>query len=286
MLPSISGARRVKIVLLALVCSIVLVLPAQSRQLLQQVGIPLADVVAVPLRALTALEGSIQEVWNKYVALQNVHEENRLLHQQIEILRNQNHELRELAFMSHQLSALLEFKGRLNPETVAAQVIGLDSTNWYRGVVLNKGQQEGIRAEMGVLTLSGVVGRVVKATKYSSVVLLVNDPNNAVPGLIQRTRDQGIVVGTIGGRARMKYIPLLSTVQLGDVVATSGLTGAFPKGIPIGTISRIEKEDDDLFLSAEIVPEVDFTKLEEVLIITALPTTAEETSEEPDGATP
>jgi rod shape-determining protein MreC len=139
---------------------------------------------------------------------------------------------------------------------------------------------------MGVLTLSGVVGRVVKATNYSSVVLLVNDPNNAVPGLIQRTRDQGIVVGTIGGRARMRYIPLLSTVQLGDVVATSGLTGAFPKGIPIGTISRIEKEDDDLFLSAEIVPEVEFTKLEEVLVITALPTTAEETSEELDGAIP
>lgn len=286
MLPSISGARRVKVVLLVLLCSIVLVLPAQSRQFLQQVGIPFADVVAVPLRALTALEGSIQEVWNKYVALQNVHEENRRLHEQIEILRNQNHELRELAFMSHQLSALLEFKGRLSPETVAAQVIGLDSTNWYRGVVLNKGQQQGIRAEMGVLTLSGVVGRVVKATKYSSVVLLVNDPNNAVPGLIQRTRDQGIVVGTIGGRARMRYIPLLSTVKLGDVVATSGLTGAFPKGIPIGTISRIEKEDDDLFLSAEIVPEVDFTKLEEVLVITALPTTAEETSEELDGATP
>lgn len=286
MLPSISGARRVKIVLLALLCSIVLVLPAQSRQLLQQVGIPLADVVAVPLRALTALEGSIQKVWNKYVALQDVYEENRRLQEQIEILRNQNHELRELAFMSHQLSALLEFKGRLSSETVAAQVIGLDSTNWYRGVVLNKGQQDGIRAEMGVLTLSGVVGRVVKATKYSSVVLLVNDPNNAVPGLIQRTRDQGIVLGTIGGRARMRYIPLLSTVQLGDVVATSGLTGAFPKGIPIGTISRIEKEDDDLFLSAEIVPQVDFTKLEEVLVITALPTTAEETSEEFDGATP
>ena len=286
MLPSISGARRVKVVLLALLCSIVLVLPAQSRQLLQQVGIPLADVVAVPLRALTALEDSIQEVWNKYVALQNVHEENRRLHEQIEILRNQNHELRELAFVSHQLSALLEFKGRLSPETVAAQVIGLDSTNWYRGVVLNKGQQEGIQAEMGVLTFSGVVGRVVKATNYSSVVLLVNDPNNAVPGLIQRTRDQGIVVGTIGGRARMKYIPLLSTVQLGDVVATSGLTGAFPKGIPIGTISRIEKEDDDLFLSAEIVPEVDFAKLEEVLVITALPTTEEDTSEELDGATP
>jgi rod shape-determining protein MreC len=111
------------------------------------------------------------------------------------------------------------------------------------------------------------VGRVVKTTSFSSMVLLITDSNNAVTGLIQRTRDEGIVEGTVQGRARMKYIPLLAAVQAGDKVVTSGLTGGFPKGLPIGTISRIDKAEGDLFQSAELVPEVDLRKLEEVLVI-------------------
>jgi rod shape-determining protein MreC len=121
---------------------------------------------------------------------------------------------------------------------------------------------------MGVIAPAGVVGRIVKTTPYSSMVLLVTDPNNAVTGLIQRTRDEGIVEGTVKGRARMKYIPLLSALQPGDKVVTSGLMGGFPKGLPIGTITEIEKDESDLFQSAELIPEVDFRKLEEVLVIT------------------
>jgi rod shape-determining protein MreC len=122
---------------------------------------------------------------------------------------------------------------------------------------------------MGVITPAGVVGRVVKTTNSSSVVLLVTDPNNAIPGLIQRTRDEGIVEGTAEGGARLKYIPLLSTVRAGDRVVTSGLTGGFPRGLMIGAVTSIEKEEGALFQSAEILPEVDVSKLEEVLVITA-----------------
>ncbi len=67
----------------------------------------------------------------------------------------------------------------------------------------------------------------------------------------------------------MKYIPLLSTVREGDIVVTSGLVGNFPKGLMIGVVKQIEKTQDDLFQSAELVPVVDFSKLEEVLVITA-----------------
>ncbi|MFM8551002.1 MAG: rod shape-determining protein MreC, partial [Nitrospiraceae bacterium] len=133
--------------------------------------------------------------------------------------------------------------------------------------VLDKGARDGVKIEMGVMATDGAVGRVVKVTPYTAMVLLISDPNNAVTGLIQRTRDEGIVEGTADGRARMKYIPLLATLQGGDVVVTSGLAGGFPRGIPLGTITKVDKSEGELFQSAEIVPDVDLRKLEEVLVI-------------------
>jgi rod shape-determining protein MreC len=85
--------------------------------------------------------------------------------------------------------------------------------------------------------------------------------------LIQRTRDEGIVEGTTQGLARLKYIPLLSNARIGDRVVTSGLVGGFPRGLAIGTITRIDKEEGALFQSAELTPEVDANRVEEVLVI-------------------
>ncbi|MGH7167511.1 MAG: rod shape-determining protein MreC [Nitrospiraceae bacterium] len=267
MLRSTSGPRRVVLVLFALLLSVFLVLPKQSRSLLQYLGQPLAQIVAFPLRALAALDRNLREGWSGYVALRHVYDENARLRREIEFLRGQNSELREVATAGQRLAALLEFKEGTGSETIAAQVIGRDATSWYRALVLNKGERDGIRPEMGVMTQAGVVGRVVKANTSTAVVLLITDPNNAVTGLIQRTRDEGIVEGTVRGLARMKYIPLLSAVRVGDTVVTSGLTGGFPKGLVIGSVRNIERVEGDLFRSADITPEVDVSKLEEVLVI-------------------
>src|SRR5205823_3230673 len=111
-----------------------------------------------------------------------------------------------------------ELQERLPYPTVAAQVVGLDSTNWYRSIVINKGRKNGLAADMGVVTPAGAVGRIVKAYDRFAIVLLLNDLNNAITGLVQRTRDEGIVEGTEKGLARIKYLPLLSTVKVGDQV--------------------------------------------------------------------
>jgi rod shape-determining protein MreC len=255
------------LLLCALLLSLVFLLPKQSQGLLQGIGQPLAQLVSLPLAAFSALDHSIQDVWHGYLALRHTAEENRRLQREIEALRGRNSELREEATASRRLAAILGLQERSRPQTMAAQIIGRDATNWYRAIMLDKGERDGVKVEMGVIAPDGVVGRVVKTTSFSSMVLLITDSNNAVTGLIQRTRDEGIVEGTAQGRARMKYIPLLSVVQAGDKVITSGLTGGFPKGLPIGTISRIDKAEGDLFQSAELVPEVDLRKLEEVLVI-------------------
>jgi rod shape-determining protein MreC len=268
MLRTTSGTRRVMLGLLALLFSIVFVLPKQSRELLQSLGSPFAQMVAFPAGALTSLERSVREAWEGYLAFRQVYDDNRRLRREMQYLRSQNGELREAAAASQRLSTLLEFKERAPVQAIAAQVVARDPSNWYRGVILNKGERDGIQREMGVITPAGAVGRVVRTTATSSVVLLITDPKNAIAGLIQRTREEAIVEGTVEGRTRMKYIPLLSTVRAGDIVVTSGLTGGFPRGIPVGEITRIEKVEGDLFQTAEILPEVDIPTIEEVLVIT------------------
>jgi rod shape-determining protein MreC len=263
-----SGTWRVVLILSALLVSAYFLLPAQSRVLLQAIGKPVALLVALPLNGFAALDHGVGGLWDGYVALRSVHEENERLRREIEFLRAQNGELREAAEAGRRLAGLLTFKERIPYATLAAQVIGRDASAYYRSLILNKGERDGVQAEMGVVTPAGVVGRVVKVGPSTAVVLLVTDPHNAVTGLIQRTRDEGLVEGTPEGRARLKYIPLLSTAREGDAVVTSGLTGGFPRGIPIGAITRVDKVGGELFQSAEILPDVDSSRLEEVLIIT------------------
>ncbi len=261
------GTRRAAVVLFFLLLVVLFLFPAQLQGILQQVGDPVGRVLTLPVEAFASLNLGLSEIWGGYVALQEVREENQQLRKDLEMLQGQNNQLREMAAATQRLATLLSFRERTTSDTIPAQVIGRDATNWYHSLLLNKGTQDGVQIEMGVVTPAGVVGRVVKATTASSVVLLVTDPNNAIAGVIQRTRDEGIVEGTMNGHARLKYIPLLSGVRAGDRVVTSGLTGGFPRGIVVGAITRIDKEEGALFQSAEIVPEVDFTKLEEVLII-------------------
>ncbi len=262
-----SVSRRTVLVLLGIFLALVFVLPTQSGGLLQHIGEPVAEVVAIPLQGLAAVTGRVGGFWDEYVALRRAHVENQHLRREIEFLRGQNNKLHEAAAAGRRWGSLLGFKERGWPNAVTAEVVGRDSTNWYRGVLLNRGTRDGVRADLGVLTQAGMVGQVVKTTPSSSVVLLVTDPNIAVTALVQRTRDEGIVTGTPRGQVRMKYIPLLSTIRKGDVVVTSGLMGRFPKGVMIGVVRRIEKTEDEPFQSAELAPTVDLSKLEEVLVI-------------------
>ncbi|HEX5544210.1 MAG TPA: rod shape-determining protein MreC [Nitrospira sp.] len=271
------SARRVVLVLAVIFVIGFLLLPGQLQSVFQQVGSPLGWIISWPLQVVAGIHDRIADVWGRYVALQEIEEENQQLKRELDLLKEQNGQLREASVATERLAALLEFKRQALPTSVAAQVIGRDTGNWYKTIILNKGASDGLQSDQGVITPAGVVGRVVKTTSSTAVVLLVTDPNNAIAGLIQRTRDEGIVEGTTQGQARLKYIPLLSNARPGDHVVTSGLVGGFPRGIPIGTIIRIDKEEEALFQSAELSPDVDPDRVEEVLVIQSpsIPTEAE-----------
>ncbi len=264
-----SGAKRISVVVFAVAFVVLALLPRHAQFLLHQIGQPLADFVAVPMEGMATLDREMREWWARYVALQGISDQNRDLRERIQQLEGTVNHLREQALMADRFAALLEFQKDESIRTVAARVIGRSPSNWYQGVILNKGEEDGVRVQMGVITPAGVAGRIIKVSGAASLALLAIDPNVAIAGMVQRTRDEGIVQGTAHGLVRMKYIPLLSSVGTGDAVVTSGLTGGFPRGTLIGTVSRVEESEDGLSKTAEITPVVEFRRLDEMLIVLA-----------------
>jgi rod shape-determining protein MreC len=112
---------------------------------------------------------------------------------------------------------------------------------------------------------------VVEVTPAAARVQLITDPVSAAGGLLQRTRVTGIVSGNLGAGLRVRYLPLMADVVVGDGVVTSGMGGVFPKGIPVGRITAVERKSGALFQEATLQPAVDLARLEEVLILTVAP---------------
>ncbi len=265
-----SRGRRLFLVLLVVAFLVMALIPQQAQKILQSVGKPFANLLAIPFEAMAGLDRGIRDWWNQYLALQGVYDQNLHLKKEVQRLEGEMNQLREKAIASDRLAALLNFQKQAQFQTVAARVIGRNASNWYQALTLDKGEDDGIQVEMGVVTPAGVVGQVVKTSGATSLALLLTDPNLAVPGLVQRTRDEGIVQSTAKGLIRMKYIPPLSPVREGDLVVTSGLTGGFPRGLLVGRVAQVEESEDDLFQFAHIDPVVNFSKLEEVLILLSI----------------
>ena len=119
---------------------------------------------------------------------------------------------------------------------------------------------------MPVVTVEGVVGHVIDGSSHYAKILQANDPNSAIEVLIQDTRVQGIIKGT-GTGYRLHYVVKSNEVNAGDLLVTSGLGGVFPKGLPVGTVSKVVSNRRGMFLNIEVTPAVDFSKLENVIVI-------------------
>lgn len=166
------------------------------------------------------------------------------------------------------LRRLLNLKEHSPYESLASSVIAREPSNWFQTLLLDRGERSGVKKDSIVVTPEGLVGRVIKVNKNSSQVLLITDPGSEIGALVQRTRIQGV----IQGRKRdliLKYLPLEADVREGDLVLTSGLEGGlFPKGLAIGRIKKIEPpHPQNLFLKIVVIPEVNLSSLEEVLLL-------------------
>ena len=165
------------------------------------------------------------------------------------------------------MQELLKFTNSIKPPVIAAQVIGLDPTGWFKSIIIDKGKNAGISLNMPVVNADGVVGKIVSTSPNYAKVLLVIDQNSSVDCLVQRTRDRGMVKGLSSVISKMDYVVKRSDVVADDIIITSGLGGIFPKGLPVGKVLNVKDVQGKLFKDIKIIPAVDFSKLEEVLVI-------------------
>jgi len=205
--------------------------------------------------------------WLKYFGLVNTYTENDSLKKEINFLRMENSKYNELLASYQRLQKLLQFKETINQRVLAAQVIGWDPTGWFKSVIIDKGRGSGLKVNMPVVNANGVVGRLVAVSNNYAKILLIIDQNSAVDCIIQRSRDNGIIKGVSSKICRLDYVLKTSDVVVGDTVVTSGLGRVFPKGVPVGEVTEVKDLPGELFKDVKVVPMVDFTKLEELLII-------------------
>jgi len=167
------------------------------------------------------------------------------------------------------LQALVDF-ARVNPEDryIAAQVIGRDPSPFLQYVLINRGSDDGLRRGMLVVTSQGLVGRIAAVTAGAARVQLITDAASAINVRLEPSGAQAVLKGSTTGDLSLDMIPQEASVQIGDLVLTSGLGGNYPADIVIGQVTNLRSQDTDLFQRASVQPAVDFTQMPIVLIIT------------------
>jgi rod shape-determining protein MreC len=208
-----------------------------------------------------------RDIWKNYFFLVETRQENLRLNTKIDLLEIENSRYQELFLTNQRLQQLLKFQENTHETFLPARVIGWDSSVLFKSIIIGRGENDGLKINMPVVNSKGVVGRTVSVSPNYAQVLLVTDQNSAVDGLVQRSRCRGMLKGRGLSECSFDYVIKACDIEKGDAIVTSGLGRAFPKGLYLGTVKTIEDSPDKLFKDVTVVSAVDFSKLEEVLII-------------------
>jgi len=197
---------------------------------------------------------------------------------QLEALRTQNIELRrrvstleEARLENLRLKRLAGFTQASNTKTVGARVIGRPTNQWEGVITIDRGTEDGISAGMPVVGAQGLLGQTVGVTKHAAKVRLITDPLSGVASMIQATRAEGVVRGSIEGKLTMDFVSAETTVRAGDVVISSGMGGVYPKGLVVGEVTRVQSSPSALYQDIEVTPSGKLSGLEEVLVLVSIP---------------
>jgi rod shape-determining protein MreC len=277
------------ILLVAIIAQVLLV----SAQVQTRSGVPVVEAVSFGAfarvqSAASSLVRGVRDVWVNYAALRGARDENAELKRQMAELQVQLQVTRALAARSGKLQELLDLKQSAEVPTIAAEVIAGNANPGVRQITINRGTADGVQASMAVISPRGVVGRVIgHPSAHAARVQLIIDNNAAAGALTERTRAGGMVTG--GDRQpplAMELVSNLADVQPADLVVTSGVDGIFPKGYILGTVEKSEK-GPGLYRVITVKPAVDFSSLEEVLVVLVPPRPAlTEVEEKPPAQRP
>ena len=213
--------------------------------------------------------GRVRDVWRHYFALQNTSRDNEELLRENNALKLQLSQLESKAAEADRLAALLNFR-RLNRDVpmLGARVIGASPDAGSATVFVDRGERDGIRRNMAVITPDGVVGKVIEAFSTSAQVLLLTDKESGVGAMLAGSRIQKPVGGTGEPLLLLKYVTNDDTVNVGERVVTSGMDRIFPKDLPVGTITEVKPGNP--FKQIRVRPAANLERLEEVIVLLTL----------------
>jgi rod shape-determining protein MreC len=195
-------------------------------------------------------------------------------------LRTRNAELEEAEQTATRLQGLLNLQSTYDLQSTAAHIISGSSDSWSSTVTIDKGTSSGLSVGMPVTSSSGVIGQIVQCGATSSTVLLMTDESSSISAMVQSSRAQGMLDGSAAGEVRLDMIRTDQTVEVGDIVVTSGLGGVFPKGLPLGKVTSVEKNPGSMYYTIVVEPYAHMENAEEVLVITSLTDSQIATSED------
>jgi rod shape-determining protein MreC len=246
-----------------LLISLLLLVIVSRPSFLSPVKMTVVNVFKIPIKITSFLLKEVRSI----VSYRKNAAQNYDLKKDIDRLQQGLVSLEELRLENERLKKLLSFRRQSRFKTVAAAVIARDPSNWVPSVIIDKGKKQGIDKDMAVITELGLVGKVVEVGSTTSKVILINDPDLNVPAMTQRSREIGVISGTILGSCRMRYISLDADLEIGDKIITAGLSQMFPKGIFIGEVVEIRTDPSGLMKLCLVKPAVNLSKIEEVLVI-------------------
>lgn len=233
----------------------------------------IAFAVTAPVQgaAVATIDGTAN-AWHQYVSLRNVRRENALLEEENAKLRSDVVGLAEARAEIERLRRLVHYDEVSPGPKVVARVLGVNPDPNRLTLRIDRGEGDGVRRGQAVVTADGVVGQVLRATASAADVLVVFDPNCRLGGRIQRTRSR---VGVSGGGdeqpLKLEYLLRTEDLEEGDLVVTSGTDGVYPPGLVVGRVTGVQRQTSGMFLNAGILPAVNFSRVEEVVVLAPQP---------------
>lgn len=197
-----------------------------------------------------------------------------------ERLQARNAELEESEQTASRLQELLGIKDTYNLQSTAARIISGSVDSWSSTVTIDKGTADGLSVGMPVTASNGVIGQIVECGATSATVRLLTDESSSISAMVQTSRAQGMLVGSATGQVELTLIRTSQTVNVGDVIVTSGLGGVFPKGLPLGKVTSVDSNPGSLYLDIVVEPFAHTENFEEVLVVTSLTQEQQATSED------
>lgn len=208
---------------------------------------------------------------NNYFNIVHTNEENGRLEHEVSDLKVRLAIREEQSKENERLRRMLGLKGTIPYHQITGEVIGRDAKSPLSGsLIVNRGYRHGIRNEMPVISVDGVVGMTVVASPFTSQVQLITDPSASIGAMLQKNRIAGILSGLGSGRCLLRFLPVTQTITPGDIVVTSGQDSLFPVGLLVGKVTR-QVEESQYYRSAEVEVFQNFTSIQEVVFLSVPP---------------